>query len=42
MLRRSIAFLLAPALLSGCFTLGNLPPEKRRAIVLSLDAGTAP
>jgi predicted AlkP superfamily pyrophosphatase or phosphodiesterase len=39
MLRRFVPLALVPALLTGCFQLGNLPPEKRRAIVLSMDAG---
>ncbi|MDB5097667.1 MAG: Type phosphodiesterase / nucleotide pyrophosphatase [Cyanobacteria bacterium RYN_339] len=39
MIRRFVPLALVPALLGGCFQLGNLPPDHRRGIVLSLDAG---
>lgn len=39
MLRRHIALVLLPAILSGCSWFQNLPPEKRRAIIVSFDGG---
>lgn len=39
MLRRSSSVLLLASLLSGCSAFHNLPPEKRRAVILSLDGG---